>query len=125
FGADEVALSTGERRLLHMKGYGHAIDTGDHGFLHGDREAFVALLGDGDGFKLHFEPTVDPVCRAVVLAVGKPRELDAAPHVDGIDRGSCELLHAGVAAREHGGGNDRHAAADHVDGNYVKALPFI
>ena len=61
FGADQVAFRARERRLLHAQGNSRAIDAGDHGFLHGNRETLVALLGDRDGFKLYLEPAIDAV----------------------------------------------------------------
>src|SRR5207249_6755856 len=115
----------GERRLLHAQGNRHAIDAGDHGLLHGNREALVALLRDRYGFKFHLEPAIDTVRRAVMLAVGEPRELDAAPHVDRINRGSRELVHASVAPRNDRGSDERHPAADHVLGNNVEVLALV
>ena len=125
FGADQVALGAGERRLFHSKGNGRAIDARDDGLLHGNGETFVALLRHRDGFKFYLEPAIDAVGGAVMLAVGKPGELDAAPHIDGIDRGGRKLVKASMAADDDRGSNERHPAANHVDGNHVEALPLI
>src|SRR6266481_6815122 len=125
FRADEVALRPGKRRLFHAERDGHAVDAGYDGFLSWNRKLLVALLRDGDGFELDLQPTVHALRRAVVLAVSQAGELDTAAHVDGIDGRSRELVHAGVAPRNHAGGNERHAAANHVHGNDVEALAFV
>ena len=60
-----------------------------------------------------------------MLAVGKPSELDAAPHIDRIDRGSRKLVQAGMAARDNRGSDERYSAANHVNGNDVEALALV
>src|SRR5437879_8602936 len=60
-----------------------------------------------------------------MLAVGQPGELDAAPHIDEVDRGSRQLVHAGMAPRDDGRSDERYPPADHVDGNHVETLPLI
>ncbi len=60
-----------------------------------------------------------------MLAVGKAGELDAAAHVDGIDRRSRKLVQTCVAPRDDSGSDERHAAADHIHGDYVETLPLI
>src|SRR5437879_2642705 len=125
FRADQVALRAGERRLLHAQGNGHAIDARDHRLLHRNREALVALLRDRDGFKFYLEPAIDAVRRSVMFAVSEPGELDAAPHIDRINRGSRKLVQARMAPRDDRGSNERHSPADHVDGNHVETLSLV
>src|SRR5207249_9277423 len=36
--SNQIPLSLGKRRFLQAQGCGHAIDTRDHGFLHGNRD---------------------------------------------------------------------------------------
>src|SRR5262249_5837836 len=61
----------------------------------------------------------------VMLAVGKTRQLNAAPHVAGIDARSRELIHARVLTLHEGSCNQRHSAANHVHGNYIETLLFV
>ena len=51
--SNQIPLSLGKRRFLQAQGCGHAIDTRDHGFLHGNRQPLVALLRYGNGLELH------------------------------------------------------------------------
>src|SRR5260370_774486 len=60
-----------------------------------------------------------------MLAVSQPRELDAAPHVDWINRGSRELVHVSVATRDDRGSNERAPAASDVQGNHIATFPFV
>ena len=46
-------------------------------------------------------------------------------HVDGIDGGSGELVEARVLALHQRGGDQRHAARDHVHGNDVEAFALV
>src|SRR6266849_8420489 len=104
FRANEVALRPGERWLFHAECDGHAVDARDNGFLPWNRKLLVALLRNRDGFEFHFQPTVHALRRAVMLAVSQAGEFDAAAPVDGIAGRSLELVHAGVAPRNHAGG---------------------
>src|SRR5258706_13957228 len=108
-----------------MKKNGHAIDTGNDGLLHRNRETLIALVRDRDCLKLYLQPTVDALGRPVMLAVGKPREFDAPPHIDRIDRRSRKVVHPGVAPRDNCSSNERHSPADHVYGNHVETLALI
>ena len=48
-----------------------------------------------------------------------------AAHVDGIDGGGGELIELRVAARDDGGGDEGHAAADHVYRDDVETFAFV
>ena len=102
-----------------MHGNRRAIDARDDRFLHRDRQPLVTLLRNGNGFEFHFEPVLDSLLRPVVLAMREAGELDAAAHVDGIDRRSRQLIHPRVPPRNHCRRDERHAAANHVHGNHV------
>src|SRR5216684_5310259 len=125
FRADKVALRPGKWRFFHAECDGHAVDAGDDGFLSWNRKLLVALLRNRDGFELNLQPTVHALRRAVVFAVGQAGEFDTAAHVDGIDGRSRELVHAGVAPPNHAGGDEGHAAADHVHGNDIEAFALV
>src|SRR4029077_19635247 len=74
---------------------------------------------------LHFEPVLDALLRAVVLSMRQPGEFDAAAHIDGIDGGRRELIHARVPPENYSGSNQRHAAADHVHRNHIETFSFV
>ena len=99
FGADQVALRLGKRRLSSCAAMMAArLMPRDHSLLHGNRQALVALLRNWNGFKLHLQPVVNALLRPVVLAMRQSRQFDAAAHVHRIDRRSRQLVQPRVLA---------------------------
>ena len=80
-GSIQVALGLGQRRLLQPEESRHAIDAADDRFLHRNRKALIALLGDRNCFEFHFEPMVDALLGFVMFAMRQTSEFDAPAHV--------------------------------------------
>src|ERR1051325_9557982 len=111
-----------QRRFFEAKFFSGSVDAADDRFLHGNGKPLVALLGNGYRFEFQFQPMLDSLLAAVMLAMSEAGKLDAAPHIARVDAGSRELVHAGVFARDQRRSYQSHATADHVHGNNVETF---
>ena len=60
--------------------------------------------------------------RAVMFAVREASQFDTAAHITGIDAGSRELIHSRVLALNQRGADQRHATANHINGNDIETF---